>query len=30
VKAEGVSGNEVYGKEWAGCNADWYNAVGEV
>jgi len=29
VKAVRVSGTEMYGKEWAGCSADWYSAVGE-
>jgi len=24
-----VSRTEMYGKEWAGCSADWYSAVGE-
>jgi len=30
VKALRVSGTEMYGKEWDGCSADWYSAVGEV
>ena len=29
VKAVRVPGTEMYGKEWAGCNAEWYSAVGE-
>jgi len=29
VKAVRVSGTEMYRKEWAGCSADWYSAVGE-
>jgi hypothetical protein len=29
VKAVQVSGTDRYGKEWAGCNADWYSAVSE-
>jgi len=29
VKAVPVSGTEMYGKEWAGCSAEWYRAVGE-
>jgi len=29
VKAVRVSGTEMYGKEWAGCSADCYSAVGE-
>jgi len=29
VKAVRVSGTDRYGKEWAGCSADWYSAVGE-
>ena len=24
-----MSGTDRYGKEWAGCSADWYSAVGE-
>jgi len=30
VKAVRVSGTEMYGKEWAGCSADWYSAVGKA
>jgi len=22
-----VSGTEMYGKEWAGCSADWHSVV---
>ena len=29
LKAVRVSGTEMYGKEWAGCSADCYSAVGE-
>ena len=29
MKAAQVSGTDRYGKEWAGCSADWYSAVGE-
>jgi hypothetical protein len=29
VKAVRVSGTDRYGKDWAGCSADWYSAVGE-
>jgi len=29
VKIVRGSGTEMYGKEWAGCSADWYVAVGE-
>ena len=29
LKAVPVSGTEMYGKEKAGCSADWYSAVGD-
>ena len=29
LKSVLVSGTEMYGKEWAGCSADCYSAVGE-
>ena len=29
VKALRVSGNQMYGKGWVGCSADWYCAFGE-
>jgi len=28
LKAVRVPGTEMYGKEWAGCSADLYSAVG--
>jgi len=25
-----VSGNGIYGKDWADCSADWYSGVDEL